>query len=158
MATQPQCISNSTLNFSYQFPCCQEETKLKRTTIYSWYRNYSHCTKRLTDVKIITSKETSLVYCLNLVGLPNDDVSMSNYTNSVDVRMTGECWIGKDINGNRHSLRCAPSTCLEGWRKITKSLSLFICFRCDSSQVPPEYPSRMLPLCHPTQLLFAVMK
>lgn len=78
-------------NFSYQFSCCQEETMLKKTIIYSWYRNYSHCTKRLTDVKIITSKETSLVYCLNSVGLPNDDVSMSNYTYSVDVGMTGEC-------------------------------------------------------------------
>jgi hypothetical protein len=79
------------LIFSYQFSCCQEETRLKRTIIYSWQRNYSHCPNTLTDVKIITSKETSLVYCLNLVGLPNNVVSMSNCTYSVDVRMTGEC-------------------------------------------------------------------
>lgn len=40
----------------------------------------------------ITSKWTSLIYCLNFVGLPNDIVNMSNYTYNVDVRITGWEW------------------------------------------------------------------
>jgi hypothetical protein len=65
---------------------------------------------------------------------------MSNCTYSVDVRMTGECWIGTDMNGKSHNLWCIASTCLEGWRNTTKSLSLYMMFQVrfkpSTSKVP----------------------
>jgi hypothetical protein len=73
-----------------KFSCCQEETILETTIICSWYRNYADYTDKIADAKTITSNVTSLVYCLNFVGLLYDDVSASNYLYSAQIRMNGE--------------------------------------------------------------------
>jgi len=145
MATQPQCTSNSALNVSYQFSCCQEQNILKRTIIYSWHRNYSHCTNRLTYVKIITSKETSLLYWLNLVGLPNDVVSMSNYTYSVDVRMTGECRIERTQieTVTPYDMYPAPA-----WRDEEKPLKVSVFIYDVSGAIQAEYLQSTILECY----------
>jgi hypothetical protein len=123
IVSQTQSIYNCIL-ISYQFSMLSKDHTENNNNLFLVYKLFTVP----TDLQMsITSKQTSLIYCLHFVGLPNYVVNMSNYTHYVDVRITGWEWKqSQPTMGTQH---------LAGeWRKTTKSLSLCIRhFRCNSS-------------------------